>query len=99
MSALSREEVAHVAALARLDLDDDQLDHFTGHLSSILDHFEEIESLDLSDVPAMTHPLPLSNVLRADVAGETVDRAEVLAQAPDHDDERFLVPPILGDAS
>jgi len=97
MTALSRDEVAHVAALARLDLDDDALDHFTEHLSSVLDYAAEIDSLDLSDIPPMVHPLPLRNVVRRDVVTGVIDREAVLAQAPDHDGERFRIPPILGD--
>lgn len=99
MSSISRDDVAHVARLARLDLGDAELDHFTRHLSSVLAHAEDMDALDLSDVPPMTHPLPLQNVWRPDVVGTTADRAEVLGQAPDHDEERFLVPPILGDDS
>jgi len=97
VTALSRDEVAHVAALARLDLDEAALDHFTDHLSSVLDYAAEIDSLDLSDIPPMVHPLPLRNVFRRDAVGGVVDREAVLAQAPDQDGERFRIPPILGE--
>ncbi|MCP3939223.1 MAG: Asp-tRNA(Asn)/Glu-tRNA(Gln) amidotransferase subunit GatC [Actinomycetia bacterium] len=93
---ISRPEVAHVAHLARLDLDEAALDHFTEHLASILDHAAEIEALDLTDVDPMVHPLPLGNVMRDDVRAMALDRDEVLAQAPQSDDGFFVVPAILG---
>ena len=94
---ISRDDVAHVADLARLELDDDQIDHFTDHLGSVLDHASEIEELDLDDVPPMTNPRSLSNVLRADVVGATLERDAVLDVAPAAEDGRFRVPPILGE--
>ncbi len=95
MTALSRDDVAHVARLARLRLDDDELTRFTDHLAAVLDHAAELESLDLAGAPANAQPWPLANVLRDDAAGETVDRDEVLAVAPAVEDGRFRVPPIL----
>jgi len=94
---ISRRDVAEVAALARLDLTDAEIDHFTEHLVKVLEHAADIEQLDLDDVPPTSHPLPLVNVMRDDVVGSTVDRDEVLAAAPDVDEHRFRVPPILGD--
>ena len=96
--ALTRDEVAHVARLARIALDDAEIDHFTDHLAKILDHASQLERLDLDDVEPMSHPYPLSNVLRDDVPGVTLDRDEVLAQAPQADDGQFSVPSILGEA-
>ena len=95
---ISTEQVAHVARLARLDLTDDELEHYTDQLAAILDHAADIEALDLEDVEPMTHPVPLSNVLRADVEVPCLDRAEVLAAAPAAESGRFKVPPILGEA-
>lgn len=97
-SALSRDDVAHVARLARIVLDDTEVEHYTEHLGKILDHASQLESLDLDDVPPMSHPYPLSNVLRDDVVGPTLDRDEVLGQAPESDDGQFSVPSILGEA-
>ena len=94
---ISRDDVARVAALARLAIPDDELDRFTGQLAAVLDHARDIEALDIDDVAPTAHPYELRNVLRDDVVGPTLDRAEVLAQAPDADDERFVVPPILGE--
>ena len=95
---ISRTEVAHVARLARLTLDDAELDRFTGQLQDILEHAEDIAALDLDGVEPMTHPYPLSNVLRDDVVGPTLDRDEVLASAPRAEDGMFRVPPVLGEA-
>jgi aspartyl-tRNA(Asn)/glutamyl-tRNA(Gln) amidotransferase subunit C len=94
---LTREDVAAVARLARLDLTDDELDAFTGQLASILAHAEDIESLAIDDVEPTAHPYELVNVLRADEERPTVDRDEVLSQAPATEDGRFLVPAILGE--
>ncbi len=95
---ITRADVAHVAGLARLALTDDELDMFTEQLAKVLDHAADVEALDVGDVPPTAHPYPLRNVLRADVVGPTVDRAEVLAAAPAVEHDRFKVPPILGDA-
>ena len=97
MSALSRDDVAKVARLARLTLTDDELDTFTGQLAAVLDHAADIEALAIDDVPPTAHPIPLVNVLRDDVVGLTLDRDEVLAQAPAVEGERFKVPAILGE--
>ena len=68
---------------------------FTGQLGTILDHAADVAALDLADVPATAHPLPLVNVLRPDEVVPCVDRAEVLAQAPAVEDARFRVPRIM----
>lgn len=94
---ITRDDVAHVAELARLDIDDDELDLFTGQLAAVLDHAADVEALDVGEVPPTSHPLPLQNVLRADEVRPTLDRAEVLSQAPSVEDDRFRVPPALGD--
>jgi aspartyl-tRNA(Asn)/glutamyl-tRNA(Gln) amidotransferase subunit C len=95
---ISRDQVAHVARLARLELADDELDMFTEQLGAVLDHAADVEALELDDVPPTSHPYPLKNVLRADVVSATVDTAEVLGAAPAVEDGRFRVPPILGEA-
>jgi aspartyl-tRNA(Asn)/glutamyl-tRNA(Gln) amidotransferase subunit C len=95
---LTREDVAHVAALARLTLDEEELDRFTVQLGAVLDHAEDVASLDTEGVPPTAHPLPLVNVLRDDVPRPGLDRDEVLAAAPEVEDHRFKVPPVLGEA-
>jgi aspartyl-tRNA(Asn)/glutamyl-tRNA(Gln) amidotransferase subunit C len=97
-SRLSRQDVAHVAKLARLALTDVEIDAYTADLAGILEHAQDVSSLDLSGVRPSTHPLPLVNVLRADIVQPSLDRAEVLAMAPLAQEDRFNVPRILGDA-
>jgi aspartyl-tRNA(Asn)/glutamyl-tRNA(Gln) amidotransferase subunit C len=87
-----------VARLARLDLTEDELERFTGQLGAVLEHAADIAALDIADVPPTAHPLPLVNVLREDVPVGSLDRAEVLRQAPATEDGRFKVPRILGEA-
>ena len=93
---LSREDVLHVARLARLDLTDEEVDRYTDQLAAVLEHAADVEALDTSGVPPTAHPLPLENVLRADEVGPSLDRDEVLDQAPARESGRFRVPPILG---
>lgn len=99
MSApISRDEVAHVAGLARLQLTDAELEEFTGQLVAILEHARDVDTLDVSDVEPTAHPYELVNVLRPDQVRPTLDRDEVMAQAPDVEDGQFRVPPVLGEA-
>ena len=93
---LTAETVAKVARLARLHLSDEELARATHHLGDMLDHFADIDALDLDEVEPMTHPTPLANVMRDDVVEPGLDRDEVLAEAPRAEDGRFRVPPIVG---
>ena len=86
---ITPEAVAKVAKLARLNLSETELDQATHQLSDMLDHFADIDSLDLDGVEPMTHPTPIANVMRE-------VRDDVLAAAPAAEDGRFRVPPILG---
>jgi aspartyl-tRNA(Asn)/glutamyl-tRNA(Gln) amidotransferase subunit C len=97
MPSISRDDVAHVARLARLDLTEAELELFTSQLAAVLDHAADVEALDVADVPPTAHPYPLKNVFRDDVVRRSIDRDEVLAQAPAAQDGRFKVPPILGE--
>jgi aspartyl-tRNA(Asn)/glutamyl-tRNA(Gln) amidotransferase subunit C len=94
---LTRDDVAHVAQLAHLELTPDELDRFTGQLAAVLEHAADVEALDVAGVEPTAHPYPLANVWREDVVGPTLDRAEVLAQAPNAVGDRFAVPAILGE--
>ena len=94
---ISREDVLHVARLARLDLTEAELERFTEQLAAVLAHAADVASLDTAGVPPTAHPLELQNVLRDDVPQPSLDRDEVLAQAPAVEDGRFAVPRILGD--
>ncbi len=98
MAGISRDDVVHVARLARLDLTEEELDRFTGQLAAVLEHAADVASLDTAGVPPTAHPLPLTNVLRDDVPEPSLDREEVLGQAPAAEDGRFRVPRILGEA-
>jgi aspartyl-tRNA(Asn)/glutamyl-tRNA(Gln) amidotransferase subunit C len=97
MPPISRDDVLHVARLARLDLSEAELELFTPQLAAVLEHAADVEALDLADVPPTAHPYPLRNVFRGDEIRPCVAREEVLAQAPAVEDGRFKVPPILGE--
>ena len=88
--------VAKVARLARLELNSDELDLMTTQLAGMLEHFSDIDKLDLEGVAPLAQPLPLKNVLRDDVVVPGLDRDEVLAVAPAAEDGRFRVPPTIG---
>lgn len=95
-SPISAADVAKVARLARLDIDDAQVEHFTEQLGKVMGHFSDIDALDLSNVEPMTQPYPLVNVMREDVEMPTLETDEVLAAAPAAEERRFRVPPIIG---
>ena len=95
---ISRDDVVHVAHLARLELSDEEVARFTQQLGAILDHADDVASLDTEGVPPTAHPLPLENVLRDDTVEPSLDRDEVLTQAPAAENGLFRVPRILGEA-
>lgn len=97
-SPISTEDVAHVARLARLSLSDDELERFTEQLGAILGHAADVDALDTDGILPTAHPLPLVNVLRDDVVRPSLERDEILAQAPAVEQDRFRVPRILGEA-
>lgn len=97
MPEISRDEVAHVARLARIELSEDELDTFTGQLARVLGHARDVEALDVAEVPPTAHPYPLVNVLRPDEPQACLSRDEVLATAPVVEDGQFRVPPVLGE--
>ncbi len=96
-TAITTVDVARVAKLARLRLDDDELQRFTGQLADVLDHAADLQTLDLEGVEPMAHPIALRNVVRDDVPGPAMDRDEILAAAPASEDGMFRVPPVLGE--
>ncbi len=99
MSAISSDEVARVAALARVALSDEEVARLAGELDAVASAFARVTSVVTPDLPATSHPVPLTNVLRADVPGPTLDVDELLAGAPRAEDSMFLVPQILGEDS
>ena len=94
---ITPEEVAHVAHLARLELSQDELEMFTEQLGDVLEHAADVEALDLDHVEPMAHTVPLRNVVRLDSVTPSLDRDEVLSQAPEAEDGQFRVPQILGE--
>ncbi len=98
MSRITRDDVEHVARLARLALTDDEVERLTEQLEVILENAAQVSALDTAGVPPTAHPLPLANVLRPDEPRPGVPRDDVLAMAPASEDDRFRVPRILGEA-
>jgi aspartyl-tRNA(Asn)/glutamyl-tRNA(Gln) amidotransferase subunit C len=94
---LTRDDVAHLARLARLAVTDDELDLFAGQLDVILSAVARIGDVAAADIPPTSHAVPLTNVTRPDVVVPSLPRAEVLAGAPAVEDDRFRVPRILGE--
>ena len=91
---ISREEVLHVAKLARLALTEEEIERFRGQLSAILEAVGKVSELDLSDVPPTSHPLDLVNVLAEDEPAPCLSLEEALANAPDREGGFFGVPPV-----
>jgi aspartyl-tRNA(Asn)/glutamyl-tRNA(Gln) amidotransferase subunit C len=95
--ALTRDEVLHVAKLARVGLTEDDVTKFQHQLSQILDHFEVLRQIDTEDVPPTTHTLPLENVMAPDEPQPSLTREAVLANAPLAHDEYLRVRAVLTD--
>lgn len=97
MSAISRAEVARLAGLARIDLSDDELDRLAGQLDAIVISVAKVSEVATEDVPATSHPMPLTNVFREDETKPSLSPQAALSGAPEQDQQRFLVPQILGE--
>ena len=91
-SMIDRDQVLHVARLARLELSDPEIERMSGELSGILEHVDRIAALDLDEVEPTTHVVALSNVLRADEPEPSLPRERALENAPDPADGAFRVP-------
>ena len=92
--AISRDEVLHVASLARLALTEEELERLTGELGAILDAVSVVSELDLADVPPTSHPLDLVNVWDEDEPRESLPLDDVFANAPAREGDHFRVPPV-----
>lgn len=92
---IDRDQVRKVAHLARLELTSDEEEKFTTQLSNILDYFEQLSELDVSDVPPTTRAIEVSNVLRPDALQPYPNREGILECAPDRDGDFFKVPKIM----
>ena len=93
--SLTAEEVLHIARLARIALTDADVERFTPQLSGILDHFAELAAVDTEGLEPTAHPLPLSNVMRADLVAPSLSQAEALANAPVQEEGFFRVRAVL----
>ncbi len=94
---ITRDEVAHLAKLARLAVTEEELDLFAGQLDVILGSVARIREVAAADIRPTSHAVPLENVLREDVVRPSLPRESVLAVAPAVEDDRFRVPQILGE--
>ncbi|WIX79006.1 Asp-tRNA(Asn)/Glu-tRNA(Gln) amidotransferase subunit GatC [Amycolatopsis carbonis] len=97
MPNISRDEVAHLAKLARLAVTDDELDVFAGQLDQILDSVAKVSQVAAADVPPTSHSVPLTNVFREDEIRPCLTQKQALAGAPAAEEGRFRVPRILGE--
>jgi len=93
--AISREDVEHIAFLARLGLSEEEKQTFQEQLSGILEYMHTLTELDTSDIPPTAQVIPLHNVMRADEVQPSLPREAVLANAPDREDDFLRVPPVL----
>lgn len=96
-SAITREEVAHLARLSRLSLSDEELDLYATQMDSILAAVAQITEVAAADVPPTAHPADLANVLRPDVVTPGLTTEQALSGAPAVEQDRFAVPQILGE--
>jgi aspartyl-tRNA(Asn)/glutamyl-tRNA(Gln) amidotransferase subunit C len=95
MASITRDEVAHLAHLARLDLTEDELDHYASQLDVIIGAVARVSDVAAQDIPPTSHSVPLTNVLRDDLTTPGLTSQEALAGAPATEDDRFRVPRIL----
>jgi aspartyl-tRNA(Asn)/glutamyl-tRNA(Gln) amidotransferase subunit C len=92
---IQQDDVRHIAKLARLSLDDVEVETFTGQLGRILSFFDELAAIDTTDAAMTAHPLPLTDAFRADVARPSLPVERLLAAAPAPEGAYFRVPKIL----
>ena len=94
--SITESDVRHVAMLARLSLNDQQVVTLTAQLDAVLGHIDELQRLDLEGVQPTAHPLAMTNNMRADVVVPGLSREDALKNAPDSDGRAFLIPAITG---
>ena len=92
---ISKEEIEHIAVLARLSLPEEEKELFDSQLSSILDYMEKLNELDTKGIEPTSHVLTLSNVMRDDIPRPSIPKEDVLMNAPDHTEKFFRVPKII----
>jgi aspartyl-tRNA(Asn)/glutamyl-tRNA(Gln) amidotransferase subunit C len=92
---ISKEEIEHIAVLARLSLPEEEKELFGSQLSNILDYMEKLNELDTKGIEPTSHVLPLSNVMRDDAPRPSIPKEEALTNAPDHTEKFYRVPKII----
>ncbi|MBC3178591.1 Asp-tRNA(Asn)/Glu-tRNA(Gln) amidotransferase subunit GatC [Corynebacterium lujinxingii] len=97
MAEISRDEVSRIARLARIALKDEELDDIAQQLDTIVEAVSKVQGVDTEGVTPMSHPHSIDAGMREDVEKKTLTQAEALDQAPAVEDERFVVPQILGE--
>jgi len=97
VSEITPDLVRHLGVLARIRLSDEEVERLTGQLDAIVDNIAKVSQVATPDVPATSHPIPLTNVFRPDEVGDTLTREQALRNAPDAADGRFRVTAILGE--
>ncbi|MAP63544.1 MAG: Asp-tRNA(Asn)/Glu-tRNA(Gln) amidotransferase GatCAB subunit C [Microbacterium sp.] len=97
MSEITPDLVRHLGVLARIQLDDEEVDRLTGQLDVIVDNIAKVSEVATPEVVATSHPIPMRNVFRADEVGYTLTADEALKNAPDAAEDRFRVTAILGE--
>lgn len=95
MSEITAEQVAHLAHLARIDLSPEEIDHLTADLVQIVESVAKVSEVATPDIPATSHPMPLTNVFRDDVVRPSLTVEQALSGAPARDGDKFRVPAIL----
>jgi aspartyl-tRNA(Asn)/glutamyl-tRNA(Gln) amidotransferase subunit C len=98
MSSLSRDDVAKLAALARIEMSEEELTNLASQFGMILDAVARVQEVNLDGVVATSHPQPIVNVFRADVVLPSLTSEQALSGAPAQEEDRFRVPQILGEA-
>jgi aspartyl-tRNA(Asn)/glutamyl-tRNA(Gln) amidotransferase subunit C len=94
--AVTRKEVEHIAELARLQLNESELEEYTLQLNKILEYVEKLNELDTENIKPLSHPVEGENVFREDIVHPSVDREDALKNAPSKNDEFFKVPKVIG---
>ena len=97
MAAISRDDVAHLAKLARIEMNDSELDHLAKDMDVILGAVARVQEVASADVLPTSHPIPVNNVVREDVVRPSLTPQEALSGAPAQSEDRFKVPQILGE--
>lgn len=97
MPSIGRDDVARLADLVRIQLTDEEIDRFSGEFDAIIDAVASVSEVATADVPATSHPIPMTNVFREDDVSQTLTQEQALSGAPEAEDGRFAVPQILGE--